>query len=125
MRRLLLVVVSFTVLASGAVAASEPITIEGFFVDKHTGRGIGAARVELNERRWGILFEPAETFLAATQTDGQGHFRFVGPWSGRFRLRCYSQDFRQMGTRPVSGGARDLRIEARSMAAPAVDPTNR
>src|SRR5262249_7024267 len=105
------------VLAGRAVATSEPATIEGLFVDKHTGRGIGAARVELRERHWGILFEPAETFLAATQTDGQGHFRFVGPWRGRFRLWCYSQDFRKMGTRVVSGGTRDLRIEARSITA--------
>jgi hypothetical protein len=43
-----------------------------------------------------MLMEPAETFLAATQTNGQGHFLFVGPWSGPFRLRCYSEDFRKM-----------------------------
>jgi hypothetical protein len=113
----MLVVLSLSLFANRTLAASEPIAIEGLFVDKHTGRGIGAARVELSQRHWGMLMEPAETFLAATQTNGQGHFLFVGPWSGPFRLRCYSEDFRKMGTKQVRGAARDLRIEARSMNA--------
>ena len=115
MGRLLLVVLSLSLFANCTLVASEPIAIEGLFVDKHTGRGIGAARVELKQRHWGILLEPPETFLAATQTNG--HFLFVWPWSGRFRLRCYSQDFRKMGTKLVGGAARDLRIEAHSVTA--------
>ena len=117
MGRVLLIVLSLSLLASRTLATSEPITIEGLVVDKHTGRGIGAARVELRERHWGMLLEPVEEFLAATKTNGQGHFLFVGPWSGPFRLRCYSQDFRKMGTQRVRGAARDLRIEAQSMNA--------
>jgi len=117
MGRLLLVVLSLSLFANCPLVASEPIAIEGLFVDKHTGRGIGAARVELKQRHWGMLLEPAETFLAATQTNRQGHFLFVGPWSGPFRLRCYSQDFRKMGTKLVGGAVRDLRIEAHSMTA--------
>ena len=117
MGRVLLVALSLSLFANRTLAASELIAIEGLFVDKHTGRGIGAARVELKQRHWGMLLEPAETFLAATKTNGQGHFLFVGPWSGPFRLRCYSEDFRKVGTTLVRGAARDLRIETQSMNA--------
>jgi len=117
MGRLLFVILSLSLLQNRMVAAFEPITIEGVFVDNQTGRGMAAARIELNQRHWRFSLEPEEIFLAAATTDSQGHFRFVGPWRGSFRLRCYSYDCRKMGTQRICGAARDLRIEAKSMNA--------
>jgi len=115
MGRLLLSILSLSLVVSRAVASSEPTTIEGVFVDNHTNRGIARARVELYQRRWRFSFEREEDLLTDMQTDAQGHFRFVGTWRGQFRLRCYSPDCRKMGTQVVSGAvAHGLRIEAQS-----------
>ena len=83
--------------ATETYAARPPITIEGVFVDAASGRGIPNARVELRQRHWGFPIESVETPLAATTTDKKGHFQFVGPWHGRFRLWCFSDKRREDG----------------------------
>ena len=113
MARLLLIILSLSLVAGRAAGSSEPTTIEGMFVDDHSSRGIAGARVELYQRRWRFSFEREEDLLTDTQTDAQGHFRFVGTWRGQFRLRCYSPDCRKVGTQVVRGAAaRGLQIEA-------------
>ena len=113
MGRLLLFILSLSLLVSRTLAGSESTTIEGVFVDDHTSRGIAGARVELYQRRWRFSFEREEDLLTDTQTDAHGHFRFAGTWRGQFRLRCYSPDCRKVGTQVVRGAAaHDLQIEA-------------
>ena len=113
MGRLLLFVLSLSLIVSRAAAGSEPTTVEGVFVDDHTNQGIAGARVELYQRRWRFSFEREEDLLTDTQTDAQGRFRFVGTWRGQFRLRCYSPDYRKVGTQVVrSADAHGLQIEA-------------
>jgi hypothetical protein len=113
MGRLLLLILSLSLFVSRTLASSGSTTIEGVFVDDHTSRGIAGARVELYQRRWRFSFEREEDLLTDTQTDAQGHFRFVGTWRGQFRLRCYSPDCRKVGTQVVRGAAaRGLQIEA-------------
>ena len=113
MARLLVFILSLSLIVSRALANSEPTTIDGVFVDDHTSRGIAGARVELYQRRWRFSFEPEEDLLTDTQTDAQGHFRFARTWRGQFRLRCYSPDCRKVGTQVVRGAAgHDLQIEA-------------
>jgi hypothetical protein len=115
MARLLLIILSLWSVAGRVVAGSEPTTIEGVFVDDHTNQGVAGARVELYQRRWRFSFEREEDLLTDTQTDAQGHFRFVGTWHGQFRLRCYSPNCRKVGTQVVCGAAaHGLQIEARS-----------
>ena len=115
MARLLFIILSLSSVAGRVAAGSEPTAIEGAFVDDHTNQGVARARVELYQRRWRFSFEREDDLLTETQTDAQGHFRFVGTWRGQFRLRCYSPDCRKVGTQVVCGtAAHGLRIEARS-----------
>ena len=97
------------------LATPSPITIEGVFVDAHTGRGIAEARVELKQRHWGFPLEPAETPLATTTTDRLGRFRFVGPWHGRFRIWCLSRGGRKMGIQVMRGATLNIRIESQDL----------
>jgi len=115
MARLLFIILSLSSVAARTLAGSEPTTIEGVFVDDHTNQGVARARVELYQRRWRFSFEREDDLLTDTQTDAQGHFRFVGIWRGQFRIRCYSPDYRKVGTEVVGGtAAHGLQIEARS-----------
>ena len=115
MPRLLAVAVLASVLGGQSVAASLPTTVEGVFVDAQTGRGLAGARVELKQLHWRFSLEPIETPLATATTGVGGHFRFVGPWCGRFRLWCYSRDSRKMGTQVTRGTRNDIRIESQDL----------
>ena len=115
MRCLLAVVILAFSLRGQTVLASSPTTIEGVFADAQTGRGIAGARVELKQLHWGFSFEPYETQVATATTDAGGHFRFVGPWRGAFRLWCYSRDYRKMGIQVTRGPANDIQIQSQAL----------
>jgi hypothetical protein len=102
--------VAAVLFATATHAARAPITIDGVFIEKATGRPIPDARVELRQRHWGFPLEPAETPLAATTTDAKGHFQFVGPWRGRFRIWCTSDQRKKMGTAEIRDAAHNLRV---------------